>query len=768
MTGMQKLLAVGAALAAAMLLVVTTPWAPAATPAAVTAVPAPAQVVAAVAPDRAPAVASEPGHEGERVAVGPVPPSAWLQVKGLLVDDDNGIAVVGLPVRLACWPRSDDADVETASAADGSFTLADARMPRSSTREVLVQAPDYAFVHVRVDFARDGDADQVVDVGTIRLVHGTRYGGQVVDQDGRGVPGARLLLTLESIGYGGNYGPQGMLARFANVGSADAGGRFRLTLPIGPDIDHGNLLFAVTPRGIGWCDIQPSKGRREIPDLVLRLRPSGALCIAVQDAAGQPSSGALVRALPRFGPIGIAQGGFRHEVSEDELVGSRFRGRTDDHGELRLAALPTGEPNPFVDDRAEQRRYELWIEAAGYPRQPLRAVELQAGDETRVEVRLQSSRRIDVTATVHDDLGAAIANAVVTCLTEKDLAARTDADGRATLSVDALQKIALEAGGDDHRSAQQWLEPGAAAITVQVDFVLPRVRPLDGRVVDQLGAGVAGMNLFVDDRSIGVTDADGRFHVAEFPMGERRLIVAMASGMDPTRWIGKQAPRTIDVERGPVTIVMQRRLGSSDVEVAIVDAANGAALEPVQYNLALLDEASGFYVLRRQARVARGRVTATDMPAGSWRLDVVTATGHRGSLPFTLTDGQPRSDLRLELAAPGTITGRLQFADVAPPAEITLDVHFATVDPKSFVPYRYPGNWHVDAGSQRVGDDRFGGPGTLSLQPLQNPGFRLDSADPTDDLVFAVRGPGFAGEARVRVPPGGTHDLVLEVRAAHR
>ena len=42
---------------------------------------------------------------------------------------------------------------------------------------------------------------------------------------------------------------------------------------------------------------------------------------------------------------------------------------------------------------------------------------------------------------------------------------------------------------------------------------------------------------------------------------------------------------------------------------------------------------------------------------------------------------------------------------------------------------------------------------------------RLDAADPTDDLVFLVRGEGVTGQATLRVEPGQTRDLVIEVRA---
>jgi RNA polymerase sigma factor (sigma-70 family) len=760
MTTLQKLLVGGVVLAAAAVLWLSMPGLGSAGPSPVAAghQPAPVAVLDRTAGDAA--VADEREARIDRVVVAPASPPAGLLVKGRLVDDETDAPLAALPVRLVRWPRGLEPELEAVSAADGEFVLAGPRATEPAPRELLVQVPQYALAQVPLDvnWARDGDGAQEVDVGAIRLVRGTLFSGQVVDPDGRGVPDAQLLLPMASIGYGG-FGPQSMLHRALRLGAGEADGRFRLLQAIAPGLDHGSLLFAIAPRGIGWGRIEPSKQRRDVTDLVLRLRPAGALRIEVQQPDGQPAAGAMVRALPRFGPIGIDRGGWRMEVAADELVGARFRGRTDARGELHLQHLPTGEPNPMLDQRTDQRRYELWVEADGFPEQPLTPVELQPGIETRVAVRLLASRQFVVTALVRDDLGAPIADAVVTCLAA---VARTDASGQATLSVEALPKLGLSASSDGHRRGSEWLEPGTNS-AAEVTLVLPRVRALDGRVVDQLGVGAAGMYLFVEQRKVGVTDADGRFQIDEFPLGPRRLIVATAVGMDQ-QWTGEQTPETVDAEAGPVTIVLQRRLGSVDVRVAVVDAATGSALEPLQSILTLRDEASGHYFLRKLVETERSVIIAKGTPAGRWRLDVVTATGHRGSLGFDVTDGQPATELRLELQTPGTILGRLQFGSLTVPANVTLHVAHATLDATAFVQFRYPGSWRPDAATQTVTDNQFGGTGELRLQPLRNASFRLDAVDPTDELVFRVLGEGITGEATVRIGPGQTRELSIEVR----
>src|SRR6185436_6389308 len=104
--------------------------------------------------------------------------------------------------------------------------------------------------------------------------------GQVVDQEGRPVTDAELLLPWMSPGYSG--GPQGLLEYSLRVGRSDAAGRFRLDVPVAPYFDHSNLLFATATPGIGWCRFQASTQRREVADLVIRLQPSGDVRVRVE------------------------------------------------------------------------------------------------------------------------------------------------------------------------------------------------------------------------------------------------------------------------------------------------------------------------------------------------------------------------------------------------------------------------------------------------------------------------------------------------------
>jgi hypothetical protein len=599
-------------------------------------------------------------------------------------------------------------------------------------------------------------------MGSIRIVRGAVLSGQVVDAEGRAVADADLFMAWHGIGYAG-HGPQNTLELPMHVGRSDAAGMFRLAQAVAPDLNRPNLLFAVSAEGIGWCSFETSKQRREVTDLVIRLQPSGDIDVLVQDATGLPIGGAEVHALPRFSPIGMEDRRARTRVSADERINARFAGRSDATGHLRLH-LPVGERSQLRSEPGHERLYDLMVAASGYPSQPLQPVHVVPGTEQSVVVRLVAARNVAVSVDVVDDLGAPLAGASVTAAEERLVEARTDAAGHAELAVLATSRIMVSCEAPHHREAHQdvALESGAVHLTL----TLARTHPLAGRVVDQFGAPAAGMFLFVDGRHVGETAADGTFHVDAFPMGSRELVVAIGPMMDRTRWIGEQSPRTVDAERGPVTITMQRRLGNVDVSIAIVDAASRQPLEPSDVILAFCAGPTGHYE-QKSVQVKQGRVEATDCVAGRWQLCVHSATGQRGSLEFILTDGQPRTELRLELALPGAIAGRLRFVGVALPASVTMDVGFATHEAGvTWTGFRFPGRWQVDAASQTVSGTEFGATGTLHLQPARNQAFRLESADPTDTLVFMVRGEGVTGEARVRIQPGETREIVIDVQPA--
>ena len=762
MTSMHKLAAGAAVLAAALFVFVAAPWssadpevrAPAAGGVGSVAATMPAQRTAG-----SDAALPQDGASGRVEAA--LLATAGLVVTGIVVADETGTALAGVPVRLV-GPSRTDLGIASVTAPDGSFTLREPILPEKPPRRVVVQGDDHVTEVCDVWFDAKRREPQRFDLGTIKLARGTNFAGQVVDQEGQPVANAGVFLPQRGSGFGDGwvvaiaFDPPALAAR------TDRDGRFRLAEPLAPDLNRPNVLFAVCEQGMGWCAFEASKQRREVGDLLIRLRPTGDVRVVVQEADGRPRADVAVIALPRFGPIGIDDRSWRHEVSKEPLIRSRFAGRTDVRGELALPRLPIGEPSLYQQPGCHERVYDLAVVAEGYPEQPLHGIELQAGSESRITIRLVKARTVQVAVDVRDDRGAAVAGAIVTAAESETDVACTDRSGHAELKVPATSKVRVYAEAKGHRTAHQQVDAGAGD-PIRLTLTLVRTRPLDGRLVDQFGAPIVGMSVALGGQPLATTDREGRFHVDDFPLGQRKLIIVLGDA-DSSRWTREQTPETVDAEQGPVTITMRRRTGSVDVCAAVVDAATGQPLEVAQVQLCLYDERHERVVSRKRTTLQHGLVLAKDCCAGRWSLCLRTAGGHRGWSMFTLTEGQPPLDLRLALQAPGTVTGRLQFAG-SMPQTVTVEARLVGNDPEANLIsaiIRRPGRWQ-ETGSQTVTGTELGQTGMLHMQPAQDATFRLVSADPTETLVITVRGEGVTGEARVRIEPGQTRECVIDV-----
>jgi hypothetical protein len=753
-----KLLATGLAVAATVWLLLTQPWA--------TIDPPPRVEQQAQAPTTAPAghlvhdanaPTKAPPPNAERTPIASPPAPVTLVVTGTVVDATTNAPLAAVPVQLLTCATG-TVNTEGLTAADGTFTLRDTRGGKAELRQLVVRALDYAPMRKDVSYEPPPTAPQTIELGTLPLVRGTLFAGRVIDQQGLGVANAELLLPLESF-FGGFGGPQDMLNRTTLLGHTDATGAFQLTEPIAPDTRHQNLLFAVPAHGLGWCTLETTNERREVHDLVIRLRPTGDARVLVEDPKGRPVANARVRALPRYGPIGSRRG-WRKEVPGPEHLRRLFVGNTAPDGTLAFPNLPIGERNHW-NSGTVANQYELWVDAEGYAWQALQPFELDPTHEQNLTFRLVATREMTVTIFVRNDVGTPIPNALVVVDGLGPVQGRTNAAGIAELTMKSAPSLAIRATCANHREAQTRIVIAPDAPSAQQTLTLDRTRTFSGRVVDQLGTPAAGMSLWVDQKKVATTDDQGSFQVEDFPLGERRVVIATPPAEDPVRWTGGQVPQTVDAAHGPVTFVMQRRLGSIDVRATIVDAATGQPLEPVEAHLRLRLQQN--YLIEKRIETALGLVTATSTPAGHWQLVVRTATGQQGALEFSLTEGQPPTDLRLELPLPGTITGRLTFVGVAPPENLILEVHHASsVGTRSL---GRPGVWAVDPSGQALENGQGFGSPALKLQPAQNLAFRLELVDPNDSIVIAVRSRVLVGETTVRVKPGQLSEVVIEVRA---
>jgi RNA polymerase sigma factor (sigma-70 family) len=758
MTVWFKLLATGLATAAAVWFLLAQPWAAIEPPPQVEQhAQAPATAATAILAHETSVPSQPPPPAAERTAIANAPDPVTLIVTGTVIDDATSKPLVDVPVQIEVCSTS-KVTVTGFTAADGTFTLRDTRQSEAELRQVVVQALDYAAARHDVSYEPQPSAPQTVDLGTLRLVRGTLFSGRVIDQQGLGVANAELLLPLESF-YGGLGGPQDMLNRTAVLGHTDATGAFQLTQPIAPDTRHQNLLFAVPAHGLGWCTFEASKERRQVDDLLIQLRPTGDARVLVEDPAGRPVANARVRALPRYGPIGSRRG-WRKEVPGPAHLRALFVGQTAQDGTFAFQNLPIGERNHW-NTGTVANHYELWVDAEGYAWQALQPFDLDPNVAQNLTFRLVATREMTVTVFVRDDAGTPIPDALVVVDGLGQVQGRTNSAGTAELAVRSAPSLAIRATCANHREVQTRLALAPEATSAQQTVTLARTQRFSGRVEDQTGAPIPGAFLFLDQQRVGVADDQGNFQIEDFPMGERRVVVAIGPGVESIHWTGAQEPKDVDAAHGPVTFVLQRRPGSVEVRIAIVDAVTGQALQPLEAYLRL--QHGPGYFFPKSVESALGIVTAKDTPAGQWQLVVRTTTGQQGALEFPLTEGQPPTDLRLAIPQPGTITGRLTFVGITPPENLILDVHHASSGGTRSL--GRPGRWVVDPSGQSLESRPNTGTGALKMQPAHNPAFRLELVDPNDSIVLAVRSMEFVGETTVRVEPGQLREVVVEVRA---
>lgn len=119
---------------------------------------------------------------------------------------------------------------------------------------------------------------------------------------------------------------------------------------------------------------------------------------------------------------------------------------------------------------------------------------------------------------------------------------RADADGIATfLAVPAGDYDLLADRGDSKGSVR--VEPGR---TTRVDFLVQRGFRFKGRVVDESGRALAGVELMLQDRVIAQTDANGYFHALDLSARHRLRArfpnhLMRTTPIDPAKHIDKPA-----------------------------------------------------------------------------------------------------------------------------------------------------------------------------------------------------------------------------------
>jgi hypothetical protein len=311
--------------------------------------------VAAGAPEGVPAAAplarpaarslAPPAPAPALPAAAPAQAPEGPAVEGRVVARETGRGVPGADVTFS----RGGAAAAARTAADGSFRFEAPVEGRWLLAVVtapgfLPFAPEWGHSPVVVDVR----AGQVVRGVELRLSRATRLAGQVVDPDGKPVPGAEVRL----LGARGEAALVALEDRF----TTDAGGEFRFTAPRGVVVEARKAGFAPGRTEIG---VRALVERR----LVVRLHaakgevaaPARIAGRVVERGTGAPVAGALVvaeRQTPSgwLAPAGQAVTGVDGRFSVDDLAAGPYRLTASAEGRARgTVAAPAGTADATIE-----------------------------------------------------------------------------------------------------------------------------------------------------------------------------------------------------------------------------------------------------------------------------------------------------------------------------------------------------------------------------------------------------------------------------------
>jgi protocatechuate 3,4-dioxygenase beta subunit len=378
----------------------------------------------------------------------------------------------------------------------------------SPGRYVLrVSAPGHATAF-REDVLVTAD-ERSADVRVV-LDPGAGWTGRVVDEEGRGVPGARVLAIPT---------PSGRISRLDRVETRSGpDGHFRL------DTLVSGLLHFVE----AWAEGHAPSGRflapRGVGSIDLVLVRAGRIEGTIRDeATGEGVAGAEV----------IAGAGLTNSLSPVATT-------TDAAGRYVLATVSPGPVFLFVARARGYQRRTLDLRAGG----PRRVV---AGETLVVDLALP--RGVTLSGRVLAEDGSPLPHATVGLLDVRDRwdgerTAVADASGR--YAIESLRPATYEARVAapgfapiaDEKDAR--FEIPAGALEHARDFVLQRGAEAHGRVLAPDGAAVAGAAVrltapvpAVDARLrdlAAVSDAGGRWRLRAVPAGAEVQVVAGRDG----------------------------------------------------------------------------------------------------------------------------------------------------------------------------------------------------------------------------------------------
>lgn len=655
-------------------------------------------------------------EEQLRVPLEPPGPSLALRPKAALsgtVVDSQGKPVPGVEIRA----RYDPAAVRRADAAlRFSGGLSRTRGTGRFRADWLVPGASYL-----LRFARSGFASQVVPVRApepgglaeplrVVLSAGLTVRGAVRDRRDRPVAGAVVDLqpapsrdTLARIRE--TRDPDPALARSAIT---DENGRFEL-LHLSPGrFDLGARASGFASTRVPGIDVPESPGPVDLGTVL--LDEEAVVTGRVRDTAGRPLEGASVRIVPPEPLPGSGDEGAPESVS-------------DAAGWFQIRGQRPGD------------RLKLSIERSGYARALLPGVPVPA--EEPVAVVLSPLGRIS--GRVLDTESRPVSGAVIQVTEERmetvggmpvfgtgrQLETRSRTDGSFLLEGVEAGPVELTASGAQWQESAVRLRLATGQDLEGVELTLREAAVLEGRVFGQDGTPVIGAEIGPHrpvqpgevriQAPLALSDADGRYRIGGLAPGHLSL--------SASHGVFGQTVQELDLQPGENALDFRLQGGQ---------AVSGRVLDPSG------SPASGARVWMRAGTgavpevlsEADGAFRFEGISPGSYWLEAVKDGEGRTRQPVPLqVSGAPVDQIVLELAATGTIRGRILGLSVTELAQVRISagwgggVSEVAHDGSYSIAGLSPGTWSVVAELPGTG---LRAEGTVALEGVVDAVLDLD------------------------------------------
>ncbi len=599
----------------------------------------------------------------------PVVPRA--RIRGRVVDAIDGAPLAGAKVTVFRNSAGGGFRWSLESGADGVFAgeVEETASPVGIDLYVAASARG----HLRRDFA-PWTGPQGEDLGDVKLERGVVVRGRVETADGRPVASARMFATAGAHPLGYDFALQHARA----MGRTDADGRFELDQGLAPVDDDGvYAVLAASADGVAFAIVNVRKGRDSIDDVVLTLR-TAVVTVEVVDSAGHPVAGAEVLAQPRFGPFrGASPTADRTllRTSQDAALAAVFTLTSDSGGRARFSGLPAPDGEPA--------RYDIAATAAGLATGWAEGVLLPRAEDEAVRIVLTVAEEIVADGRIVGEHGDPVEGATVSVgsrgsrVSEGPASVTTDGDGAFV-----LERTQGEAG--EYAAWVEVTKEGFAKRTLNLAFraaargepvtiVLERRAAIEGTVVDQHGAPVAGVFVVLQrpDRGLnlrgqGKTGADGRFAFADATVGPWMLRAVPPS--DGSLWVDPPDVAVVGAPRALLVRLERLTEASAEVVVDLVEA-DGSAVDALEAELRL-DGARDTRTLRVDAnpRVEHGRVVIDRIAAGDYALWIRVDARPVQLVRLHLDPDQPSVRRRHVVRHAVTLAGTVRSAEDGLPA----------------------------------------------------------------------------------------------------